>query len=183
MILGPGDVTEYGARRGLLVVDAEAPHDRLDDRLLIGLVVDHEILRQADGRLARNRRGNAQGFNIAAQQAHTKGMERRNYGLGDGEAADQLIHALHHLGGGFVGEGHRQDGFRHHAQMLDQMGDAVGDDARLAAARAGQDEHRAIGGFDGFTLLRIELGEERQSRELILLGRRQQRRNDAEWFR
>src|ERR1700690_2522192 len=54
--------------------------------------------------------------------------------------------------------------------MLDQMGDAEGDDARLPAARAGQDEHRAVGGLDSFTLLRVELGEERQSRDSILLG-------------
>ena len=96
--------------------------------------------------------------------AHAERMKSRDHRLGNGKAADQFVHALDHLGGGLVGEGHGQDGFRHHAQMLDQMGDAVGDDARLAAARAGQDEHRAFGGFDSFTLLRVELGEERQGR-------------------
>ena len=43
----------------------------------------------------------------------------------------------------------------HHAFVLDQVRDAIGDDARLAAAGAGKDEHRAFGGFDGFALLRI----------------------------
>ena len=40
------------------------------------------------------------------------------------------------------------------AHVFNEVGDAVGDDARLAAARAGQDEHRPVGGFDGFALLR-----------------------------
>jgi len=42
------------------------------------------------------------------------------------------------------------------------VGDAVGDDPGLAAARAGEDEHRPIGGFDGFALLRVEFFEKRQ---------------------
>jgi hypothetical protein len=42
------------------------------------------------------------------------------------------------------------------------MRNAVGDDARLAAARAGQNEHRPVSGFDSLTLLRIELGQEGQ---------------------
>jgi hypothetical protein len=46
--------------------------------------------------------------------------------------------------------------------VIDEVGDAVGDDARLAAARAGEDEHRSFGGFDGFALLRVEFIEKRQ---------------------
>ena len=65
--------------------------------------------------------------------------------------------------------------------VLDQIGDAISDDARLPAAGAGQDQHRALGGFDGFTLLRIQLVEKRQcgsgSRiaNLILQGFREAR--------
>ena len=51
---------------------------------------------------------------------------------------------------------------RHHAFVLDQIGDAIGDDARLPAAGAGEDQHRALGGFDGLALLRIQLVEKRQ---------------------
>ena len=40
--------------------------------------------------------------------------------------------------------------------MLDQIGDAIGDDARLAGAGARQDEDRPIGGEHGFALLRIQ---------------------------
>ena len=89
-------------------------------------------------------------------------MEGRDDRLGDAESADQFFDALAHFRGGFVGESHRQDGFRHDAHVLDQIGDAVGDDARLAAARSGEDQHRAFGSFDGLALLRVELIEKRQ---------------------
>ena len=86
-------------------------------------------------------------------------MKSRDDGLGNGKAAHQLVHAFDHLGGGFIGEGHGQDGFGHHAEILDQMSDAEGDDPRLAAACAGEDEHRAFSSLHGFTLLGIELIE------------------------
>ena len=111
--------------------------------------------------------GMRSGLDIAPQQPHTKRMESRNHRLGDRKSAHQLIHALDHLRRSLVGKGHRQDGFRHDAQILDQMGDAVGDDARLAAARAGQDEHRPFGGFDSFALLRIEFFEKRQMKKRL----------------
>ena len=50
----------------------------------------------------------------------------------------------------------------HDAAILNEIGDAVGDDPGLAAARAGEDEHRPVRGFDGFALLRIEFFEKRQ---------------------
>jgi hypothetical protein len=46
--------------------------------------------------------------------------------------------------------------------MLDQISNAVGNDTRLPAARASEDEHRALGSFDGLALLRIELFQKRQ---------------------
>ena len=113
-----------------------------------------KFLRKSDRRLPGTGDGNAQRFDVAPQHAHAERVKGRDHGLGDGESANQLVHALDHLAGGLVGEGDGEDGLRHHAQVLDQMGDAVGDDARLAAARAGQDQHRAVGGFDGFALLR-----------------------------
>ena len=48
VILRPGDAREYGARRELLVVKAEALHHRLDHGLLVALVVDDELLGVAD---------------------------------------------------------------------------------------------------------------------------------------
>jgi hypothetical protein len=43
------------------------------------------------------------------------------------------------------------------------MGDAIRDDASLAAARAGQDQYRALGSFDSLALLRIKLIQKRQN--------------------
>ena len=46
------------------------------------------------------------------------------------------------------------------ASPLDDVRDAMGDDARLAGARSGEDEHRPAGLLDGFALFRVERGEE-----------------------
>src|SRR5690606_18282528 len=59
-------------------------------------------------------------------------------------AWDQTLEALAHLTGGLVGEGHRQDARGVHALVHHQVGDTVRDDARLAAARAGEDHQRAL---------------------------------------
>ena len=162
VILRPRNAAQNGARRELLVVEAEPLHHAFDHRLLVALVVDDKVFRMTDRRLARNARRDAHRFDVAAQHAHAKRMEGRDDGLGDAQSADQFFDALAHFRGSLVGEGHRQDGFRHHALVLDQIGDAVGDDAGLAAARAGEDQHRAFSGFDGFALLRVQLVEKRQ---------------------
>ena len=60
----------------------------------------------------------------------------------------QLLDALGHLGGGLVGEGDSEDGIRRDAALLDEIGDAVRDDAGLARAGSGQDQHRAVNGLE-----------------------------------
>ena len=155
VILRPGDSSLDDARRELLVVEAEPPHDALDHRQLIGFVVDDEILGVAGRLSAGSSRRDLQRFDVTSQQAHAKRMEGRNDRLGNRIAADQLVHALRHLGRGFVRERDCKNRLRHRTLVLDQMGDAVRDDARLAAARAREDQQRAFGGFDGFTLLRV----------------------------
>src|ERR1700724_4341680 len=42
------------------------------------------------------------------------------------------------------------------------MGNAVGNDTRLAAARTRKNQHRAFRSFHGFALLRVKLVEKRQ---------------------
>ena len=79
--------------------------------------------------------------------------------LGDREAAHQLVHALNHFRRRLVGERHREDGLRHDAEVLDQMGDAEGDDTRLPAAGTGENEQRSFGGLDSLTLLGVKLVE------------------------
>ena len=45
--------------------------------------------------------------------------------------AHQLGDTLPHLGGSFIGESDRENGIRRDVVILHQIGDAVGDDARL----------------------------------------------------
>ena len=56
----------------------------------------------------------------------------------DALAGQESVDAALHFARGFVGEGDRQDLAGPNAGV-DQVGDARGDDARLAAARAGDD--------------------------------------------
>ena len=66
---------------------------------------------------------------------------------------------LLHLAGGLVGEGDGQDVARPHA-LLQQLGDAAGDDPGLAAAGPGQDQQRALDVRDGRLLGGGQVGEQ-----------------------
>src|SRR5205807_1649821 len=74
--------------------------------------------------------------------------------------AEQHLDATAHLPGRLVGEGHRQDLRRTGPPGGDQVGDAMGEDAGLAAAGAGEDEQRTVGRLDGAPLRLVETGEE-----------------------
>ena len=89
-------------------------------------------------------------------------MECRYDWLGDAQSADELLDALAHLSCSLVRESHGQDGLWHHTQVLDQMSNPIGNNARLTAPRARENQQRAVGGFHGFTLLRVKLVEKRQ---------------------
>ena len=56
-------------------------------------------------------------------------------------AADQLLHAVHHLASGLVGESQQQDAV-HRDALLEQVGYAVGQRACLARAGSGQYQRR-----------------------------------------
>ena len=69
---------------------------------------------------------------------------------------EQLLHALGHFGRGLVGKGDGKNGVRRDAALLDQVGDAMSDDARFARSGAGQNQHRPIHGLNTLALLRIQ---------------------------
>ena len=74
----------------------------------------------------------------------------------DGEFVPQQIrHASHHFAGGLVGEREQQDAVGRNA-LFEQVGHAIGERARLARARAGDDERRAGRRGDGGALLLVE---------------------------
>ena len=73
--------------------------------------------------------------------------------------AQELVHTLGHLRGGLVGERDREDLVGANAALFNEIGDAVGDDAGLSRARAGQQQNGAIDGLDAFALLRVHVVE------------------------
>ena len=92
---------------------------------------------------------------ITPQDARAQGVEGA-HGHVARLLADQRQDALAHLGGGLVGERDGQDLPGPHALDADQVGDPMGQHARLAAARAGQDEQRPLRRGDGAGLLGVE---------------------------
>ena len=104
--------------------------------------------------MMENPRRNPERLGVAAQDLVADGVERpapeavRAVGQEVGDA-------LQHLAGGLVGEGQQEDVLRLDA-VLQEVGDAVGQRARLAATRPGDDEHRPRPGGDGLALLGVE---------------------------
>jgi hypothetical protein len=99
---------------------------------------------------------------MTAQDAHAERMERGNLGLLLPllTFAEQPCGAFLHFGRGFVGKRNGQNASRPDA-VLDQLGDAIGDDARFARAGAGQHQKRTVERVDGFALRRIQLRRHR----------------------
>ena len=152
VILGPGDATESDAWLERFVVDAQALDGLLDDRLLIGFVVDGEGSREADAI-------DAHGFDIATEDAYAEAVEGGEGGLGERGVAEDFLDTLGHFFGGLVGEGDGENVVRGDAALLDEVRDAVRDDARLARTGTGEQEHGAIDGEDAFALLRVHVRE------------------------
>src|SRR5882724_2922513 len=73
----------------------------------------------------------------------------------------QLLDAAPHLARGFVRERHGQNAVRRGASGLDDPNDAVSEDARLAAARAGQHQHRPQRGGHSVALCLVQRIQER----------------------
>ena len=82
-------------------------------------------------------------------------MKRSEFHPGRGPA-QQILYAGPHLFRRFVRERDGEDPLRVHLVASDQVGDAARDDARLARARARQDEQGALGVPDGFLLGRVQ---------------------------
>ncbi|EMH76398.1 hypothetical protein EHI8A_126200 [Entamoeba histolytica HM-1:IMSS-B] len=100
------------ACRPALLVEAQFADHPLDDALLVVAVEDLEILRQP--RFLPVRAQQAVGQAVEGADPHALRTH-----------AEQLLDAVAHLGGGLVGEGHREDGVRRGPFDLDQPGDAV----------------------------------------------------------
>jgi hypothetical protein len=75
------------------------------------------------------------------------------------DLGQEVLEALAHLAGGLVRERDRKDLVRLDAGGEDQVRDPVGEDARLAGARAGDDEQRPFRVQHGLALRGVEIGE------------------------
>ena len=125
--------------------------DHVQHVLGVGLVHDREVGAEP-GRLG-----------VDAQQAVGDGVERAApdaAGRRRRRAATMRRGALEHLLGRAAGEGQQQDALGVDARG-DQVGDAVGERARLAAAGAGDDQQRAVAVRDGLALLGVQLVQPR----------------------
>ena len=114
----------------------------LEKRRGIGRIENRKARLEADAR----------GF--LAQDAHAEGMKSADdhaFGAGADQLADAFLHLLRRL----VGEGDGGNVRWRNAVVIDQPGDLVRDDARLARAGAGQHQQRSIEVAHGFELRRV----------------------------
>jgi hypothetical protein len=146
LILGGGDLRVDAARREALRVALELLEALLREAHLVGLIVDGEV------------RAVAEPLRLAPQDPAAGGMEGEDPDRAR-DRAEQVLEPLAHLACGLVRERDREDLVRLHAAGVDQVRDAVGEDAGLARARPGHDEQRAFGGQDRLALRRVEVGE------------------------
>ena len=93
---------------------------------------------------------------IPAQHARADRMERTEPLHAFDHAADQIADALLHFARGLVGEGDGEHLPRPGAVRGEDVGKARGQHARLARARAGQNQHGAVDRQHGFALFGIE---------------------------
>ena len=139
-------VADLGQRHPRLhdaVVDLELFEHLLDQRDLIGRVVDHEIARQADG------------GRFAPQESCAQRVKRRNP-RADERRAEQRLDARTHFFRSLVGERDGEYLVVLRVSLGQEICDALGDDARLARARACEDQQRAVDVQDGVALFGIQ---------------------------
>ena len=92
---------------------------------------------------------------LPPQQPGAEGVESAN-GQGVAVGADESGETVPHFPCRFVGKCHCQDAVGADAVDLHEVGDAMGDDAGLAAARSGHDKQRTVNGLDSFALRRVQ---------------------------
>ena len=148
-VLRMTDAAEHHSRLIRLGIEVIVLQQLLDDRLLIGGIVNREVAAEAD----------VVGF--AAQQPRAQRMKGRHphrAAVGVEQALDALAHFL----SGLVGEGDRHDLIGIGDLLGDEVGDAMRDDARLPRARTRENQQRAFGLPYSFLLCRVQRGEKIQ---------------------
>ena len=119
----------------------------LDQGDLVGVVVDHEVRREADG------------LAIDAEPAGAHAVERAHVEAGS-VFTEEFCGAFAHLTGGFVRKGNGEHSPWRDAMFDDEVRDPVRYDTSFAAARPSKDEDRAIAVGYGETLGFVQSFEE-----------------------
>src|SRR5579863_4154733 len=130
-VLRIADAAERAAWRFDLLFEAELFDGGPDRAELLVLRIDGELP------------GIPEPVDGTAQHADAEGMkgrDERRARTTHTAACEQGRDALLHLVGSLVGKGHRQDALGWDLLRLDQVSDAIGDDARLAAARSRENQ-------------------------------------------
>ena len=153
VVLPAADHRPGGVGRELLGVDVALAHHALEQA--------HAVVGVEDGEA----RLDAHRLAVAAQDLQAGGVEGADP-EGGPALAHGPAHPLAHLAGGPVGEGEGQDPARVHAALAQQPGDAGGQDPGLAAAGAGDHQHRSLGRGHRAALGVVEVGSGCRSRLL-----------------
>ena len=122
-----------------------------------------------DGKIAAD----LQMVSFSAQEASSPGVEGAQGGRLPGWLAlgrQKLLHVCQHFARRLVGEGHSQHVLWRGAERVDGIGDAVGQDACLAGAGAGEYQHRAGWCADRLTLRRVQPVEQGRLRHTRICG-------------
>ncbi len=143
LVLRARDLRVDAARREALRVLPELLEAGLDEPHLVLVVVDRE------------RRAVAEPLRFTSEHAPAGGVEGQDPDRARG-GAEHPLEALAHLPGRLVRERDREDLARLDLQVLDEVGDAVRQDAGLSRARAGDHEQRPLGVLNGLALGLIE---------------------------
>ncbi len=143
VVLRARDAVHELVDRKALRVDVQLGHDVLIQALHVVHIVDGEALREA------------QAIGIGPQDTHAHGVEG-GHPHAPGSAADELGQTLAHLSRRLVGEGDGQNLPGRRQVLLQDVGDAVGKNAGLAASGAGQHEQRALGGDNRLALRLVQ---------------------------
>ena len=144
LVLRPGDRLGQPVGREVERLDVVGFDHPLDGLPGVVRVVDREIGREADE------------LGILPQQPGPEAVKRAQP---DPHPRRELGHAPLHLVGRLVGEGEGQN-LRRPDAVREQVGDAVGDDAGLAAARPGEHQQRPVAVEHGLALRFGEMIEE-----------------------
>ena len=144
LALSRRDRGKDGSRCEALWVDVHLFHAALYQVDLVGVVVDGVAAVQPYG------------LSLATKHHRAEGVERPG-GEVSNVWSQQLRQPVPHLPGRSVGEGDCGDAVRRNTAYANQIGDALGDDAGLTAARTCDDQQRPVHRLHGLSLLGVQL--------------------------